>query len=163
MSVQEVRLPEIGDSGRGYLAVLENKLSFDVLPFDILRSYWIYEVPENVMRGGHAHRDANQAFVCLKGKVLFHTKEVRFGSSTEEYTIEVHNWRLVTPRDLLIVPRLIWHTMEFLEKDSILLAFASTRFREDDYIREYEDWIHFVKQVKGPQAKREAPLTSSCS
>ena len=56
-------LPKIGDS-RGNLSIIEQ---FKQIPFEIKRTYWIYDVPGGYNRGGHAYKENQEFIVALSG------------------------------------------------------------------------------------------------
>lgn len=122
-------VPTFGSSERGYLSVIESAKGF---PFRIQRAYWIHGVPEGAGRGGHAHRDTGQMFFCLAGRCVF-LAESADGSR------EIH--ALAAPQQGLYIGPLVWHTMAEFTPDTIVLALASSLYDEDDYIRDYAEFL----------------------
>ena len=111
-------LPTFSDN-RGNLTVVEK-----LLPFDIKRFYYIYDVTSK--RGGHRHKKTIQALICLGGSC-----EVYINNNIKEETII-----LDSPNKCLILNPEDWHTMDKFTKGSILLVFSSEFYDKDDYIDE---------------------------
>lgn len=111
-------LPSHTDS-RGSLTVLEG-----VLPFDVVRSYWIYGADCQV-RGGHRHRNTQQALVAVNGTVA-----VYMNDGVSSATVELDN-----PGQCLLVEPKDWHTMTFGE-GAVLLVMSSHPYDRSEYIDE---------------------------
>jgi len=107
---------------RGNLTIIER-----VLPFNIKRVYYIYNVPtENVTRGGHRHHSNIQALICLKGRCEILNNN---GSKKENFVLD-------NPEKCLILESKDWHIMHDFSKDAILLVLASENYNPNDYIEE---------------------------
>ncbi|OEK00237.1 hypothetical protein BFP97_01345 [Roseivirga sp. 4D4] len=117
---------QISDS-RGDLSFLEELKD---VPFEVKRVYWLNDVPEQQVRGGHAHKTGEQVIICLQGTV-----EVVLESQTNERL----SYTLSQPNTGLYIPPLWWGKMLFKGK-AMLLGLASDEFSEDDYIRNREDF-----------------------
>ena len=113
-----INLPTFSDK-RGSLTLIEK-----VLPFDIKRVYFIYDVKEK--RGGHRHKKAIQALVCLNGSC-----EIYIENEEERYC-EV----LDSPKKCLIIQPQDWHTMDKFSEGSVLLVISSEYYDKEDYISE---------------------------
>jgi len=113
-----IELPTFSDE-RGALTVVEK-----LLPFDIKRFYYIYNVTSK--RGGHRHHKTVQALICLGGSC-----EIYINNGNKEETI-----LLDSPKKCLIVEPQDWHTMDKFSKNAILLVFASEYYDVNDYIDE---------------------------
>ncbi len=117
---------QIADS-RGNLSFLEELKD---IPFEVKRVYWLHEVPEQQVRGGHAHKVGEQVIVCIQGVI-----EVVLESQEGErltYTLD-------QPDKGLYIPPFWWGKMLFKYK-AVLLGLASDEFSEDDYIRNRADF-----------------------
>lgn len=127
--IEWVELPDFGDE-RGSLVVVESNKN---IPFDIKRIYYIYDVKSDIPRGFHAHRELSQIAFCLKGrcKMLMDNGVVK-----EEVWLD-------QPNKGLLIPSMVWHEMHDFSEDCILLVLASDFFDENDYIRNYENFISF--------------------
>ena len=107
---------------RGNLTVIEK-----ILPFDIKRVYYIYNIPnKNVARGGHRHHSNTQALICLKGRCEILNND---GSKKENFVLD-------SPEKCLILQPKDWHIMHDFSKDVILLVLASEYYNPKDYIEE---------------------------
>lgn len=128
--IQIIELPKISDpNGRGNLSVIEK----EVLPFEVKRVYYLYDVPSDASRGGHAHKELNQCLIALSGSfdvVLFDGSERRI----------IH---LNKPNKGLIIPNGIWRELENFSSGSVCLALVSDVFNEEDYIRDFETFKLF--------------------
>ena len=105
---------------RGNLTVIEK-----VIPFDIMRIFYIYGV-DNSVRGGHRHHKTIQAAICLRGSCRIYCNN---GESKFEYTLD-------SPSQCLILYPEDWHTISEFSADAILMILASEFFDPNDYIYE---------------------------
>ena len=128
-NVQEVFLPQHGDD-RGWLVVLES-LS-DIVPFEIRRTFFIFDTTPGTVRGRHAHRRNRQMLVCVSGACTINC-EMPDGMTSSH--------RLDWPNKGLLVEGMVWHTMEEFSKDAVLLVLASEQYDESDYIRDYDAFL----------------------
>jgi hypothetical protein len=123
-----IDLPKLLDL-RGNLSFIEEDTH---LPFKIRRVYWIYDVPGGEHRGGHAFRETEELIVALSGSfdVILHDskKEFRFSLNRSYYGV--------------LVPKMIWRTIENFSTNSLALIIASTDYRDADYIRDFEKFKH---------------------
>lgn len=122
-----VDLRKISDPTRGNLTVVEQ---CDDIPFEIKRSYWIYDVPGGESRGGHAHKTLKQLLVPMSGsfKVMLDNGTVR-----KEILLN-HPWQ-----GLIIVPG-IWRTLEDFSSGAVCMCLASEHYDESEYIRDYDQF-----------------------
>ena len=122
-----IKLPKIADP-RGNLSFAENQTQ---LPFEIKRTYWIYDVPGGTERGGHAYRENTEFIIALSGSfdVLLDN-----GNNVERYSLNRSYYGL-------LVPKMIWRTMENFSTNSLALILSSTEYSESDYIRDYQDFL----------------------
>lgn len=105
---------------RGKLTVLEK-----LLPFEVKRIFYIYDVNSSLKRGWHRHIKNIQAAICIQWSCSLYVNNAK-----EEKT-----FLLETPDVCLILEPQDWHTMDF-SSDAILLVLASENFDSDDYISE---------------------------
>ena len=130
MTIQEARiidLPKILDA-RGNLSFAEN---FKQIPFEIKRTYWLYDMPGGECRGGHAYRTNAEFIIAMSGSfdvVLDDGKERKVFSLNRSYY-----W--------LYVPAGLWREMENFSTNAFALEFGSTHYDEADYIRDYDEFL----------------------
>ena len=125
-NVTLIEIPKVHDE-RGVLAVIEK----EVIPFDIKRVYYLYDIPSDAYRGGHAHKKLRQFLVPLSGSFDVILKD---GNDTKIVTLNKPN------KGLLIVPG-IWRELENFSSGAVCLVLASEVYDEADYIRDYKDFI----------------------
>lgn len=130
-----IELPQIHDV-RGDLTFVEGG---NHLPFDIRRVYFLYNIPVDSERGGHAHKELQQVVFALSGSFRM---KVDDGHQKNEYELR-------DPRKGLYISRLVWREMTDFSQGAVCMVLASHRYDESDYYRNYDD---FLKAV-GEQAK----------
>lgn len=118
---------KLGDN-RGSLIALEKDYN---VPFDIKRVYYIFDTKKDVSRGFHAHKDLKQVAIALKGSCTFHLDD---GVNKENIVLD-------NPNKGLLIEGLIWREMNDFSEDCVLLVLASEYYDENDYIRNYDDFI----------------------
>lgn len=123
-----VELRQIGHERLGYIAVAEENIS---IPFDIKRVYWTYHTPDDIKRGGHAHKTLEQVIYCVSGSACL---------KVENILGEKETFVLDRPNNGLYLPPLIWRDIEMRDR-SVLLCIASELYNEDDYVRNYQDFV----------------------
>lgn len=128
-----ITLPRIYDP-RGNLTFAQYG---DVVPFDIHRAYWVYDVPAGESRGGHAHLTLRQLVIATSGSF---TVTLDNGQETQAYLLN-HPWQ-----GLLIEPG-IWRTLDDFSSGAVCLVLASDIYKEEDYIREYDEFLKYVNHV----------------
>ena len=126
--VREITLPQIHDP-RGDLTFVEGG---NHIPFDIRRVYYLYNVPVDSERGGHAHRDLEEVVFALSGSFRM---KIDNGQTKSEY------W-LRDPRKGLHISRLIWREMDAFSQGAVCMVLASHPYEESDYFRNYDDFLN---------------------
>ncbi len=144
-----IQLKKIIDP-RGNLTVTEEKTD---VPFEIRRVYWVYDVPSGESRGGHAHKKCKEVVIALSGS--FHVT-LDDGQTKETYLLN-HPWQG------LLIDTGIWRTLDDFSSGAVCLVLASDLFEEEDYIREYEEFIEEVKTHPQPLPCREGSNLSPSS
>ncbi|MBT8303807.1 MAG: FdtA/QdtA family cupin domain-containing protein [Bacteroidia bacterium] len=119
-------IPKIKDV-RGSLAVIEN----DAIPFAIKRVYYLFDVPSDSYRGGHAHKDLHQLLIAISGSFSVILKD----SLGNEKTVT-----LKKPDVGLLIPNMIWREIEDFSSGAICLVIASDVYKEEDYIWDLEQF-----------------------
>ncbi|MDA9819184.1 FdtA/QdtA family cupin domain-containing protein [Methylophilaceae bacterium] len=119
--------PKITDP-RGNLTFIEGS---DHVPFEIKRVYYLYDVPGGSVRGGHAHKDLNQMIIALSGSFDVLLDD---GSKKEIY-------HLNSPSKGLLVTPMVWRELNNFSSGSVCLVVASEHFSEEDYYRDYSQFL----------------------
>jgi dTDP-4-dehydrorhamnose 3,5-epimerase-like enzyme len=125
MKFKIIDIPKIEDR-RGNLSVIEK----EVIPFDIMRVYYLYDVPSDAYRGGHAHKEQYEFLIALSGSF-----EVVLDDGFEKQKVMLNK-----PNKGLLIPTMIWRELENFSSGAVCLVLASDVFNEDDYIRDYEQF-----------------------
>lgn len=129
-----INLPKIADP-RGNLTIAEERKD---IPFDIKRVYWVYDVPSGENRGGHAHRQCSEFIVAVSGSFT-----VTLSNGTEQKTYLLNH-----PYQGLLVGTGIWRTLDDFSSGAVCLVLASERFAEDDYIRDFDQYLEYLRCSK---------------
>ena len=131
--VKLFKLPIINDI-RGSLSFAEYG---QLLPFEVKRYFIIYDVPNKEVRGAHSHKKLHQFLVCVKGSC---SVVVDDGASREEVLLN-------SPSIGLYIPPMVWGIQYKYSQDAVLLVFASDLYQENDYIRNYDDFLKRVRSI----------------
>lgn len=105
------------------------------VPFSIKRCFWIFDVPENTARGGHAHKNDHQYLICLRGSVsidVFHFNK--------KITLNLEG-----PNMGLYLPSMTWNNLVSFSSNTVLLVLSSNEFNADDYIDNFDDYLALEK------------------
>jgi dTDP-4-dehydrorhamnose 3,5-epimerase-like enzyme len=125
--IRMLDLPKVLDR-RGNLSFIEEQ---NHIPFEIARTYWVYDVPGGGFRGSHAHRENQEFIVALSGSfdVLLNdgVKDYRFSMNRSYYG--------------LYIPRMTWRSMENFSTNALCLVLASRPYDPNDYIRDYDAFV----------------------
>lgn len=107
------------------------------IPFEIKRIYYISKVPEGVRRGFHAHKELKQLLFCPYGRI--------------QLILENKNGReeieLSDPSVGVVIDRLTWREMLWLQKDSVLCVAASDHYKPEDYIRDHDEFKKLLSEI----------------
>jgi hypothetical protein len=122
-----IDLPKISDP-RGKLTFLEGERH---VPFPIRRVFYLYDVPSGAVRGGHALKKCHQLLISISGSFDVIVDD---GENKER----IHLTRSYYG---LHLPPMLWREMDNFSSGSVCLALASERYSEDDYFRDYTDFI----------------------
>ena len=106
--------------------------------FDIKRIYFTRDVGVGQTRGHHAHKTLRQVLLCPHGTISVTLDD---GLGGKETTL------LDTPEKGPYVGPALWRTMEWLKPASLLLVFASQNYEAADYIRDYDEFIEFARNL----------------
>ena len=125
-----IEIPTIIDS-RGNLAIIEKQ----TIPYEIKRVYYLFDVPSDSYRGGHAHKDQLAFLDALSGSF----------NVTLDDGFSKKSFFLNKPNKGLLIPTWIWRELEDFSSGAVCLVLSSGEFSEEDYIRDYDDF----KTLKG--------------
>ncbi len=126
---QLIQLPKILDR-RGNLTFIEG---LKHIPFEIQRAFWIYDVPGGEIRGGHAYKTSEEFIIALSGSF-----DVILDNGKEKTTYSLNRSYYG-----LYVPVGTWRHMENFSTNALALVLSSTQFSDDDYIRDYNDFVNY--------------------
>jgi len=130
MNIAIIDIPKIEDY-RGNIAVVEK----DIIPFEIKRVYYLFDVPSNARRGGHAHKAQSELLIPLSGSF-----DVVLTDGKEKQTVTLNK-----PDKGLLIATNIWRELENFSSGSVCLVLASDVFFEEDYIRDFDAFIEYMK------------------
>lgn len=129
-----INLPRFLDA-RGNLSFVEQ---MNHIPFEIKRTYWIYDVPGGEDRGSHAFKENQEVVIALSGAfdvvVDDGKRQIRFELNRSYYG--------------LYIPAGMWRTMENFSTNSFALEFGSVKYSAEDYIRDYDEFLKLKKGGK---------------
>jgi hypothetical protein len=132
MNINIIDIPKI-ERPEGTIGVVEK----EVTPFDIKRVYYLFDVPSSAKRGGHAHKSLSQVLIALSGSFDVVLKD---GNSTQTITLN-------KPDKGLLIDSTIWRELENFSSGSVCLVLASDVYKEDDYIRDYDEFIQYLNSL----------------
>jgi dTDP-4-dehydrorhamnose 3,5-epimerase-like enzyme len=123
---QMISIPKITDP-RGNLAVVE----MNFLPYTIQRVYYLYDVPSDAKRGGHAHLAQQEFLIAISGSF---TVQLDDGKNKKEVLLN-------KPDRGLLITEGIWRSLDDFSSGAVCLVISSGAYDEADYIREYDEFI----------------------
>lgn len=131
MQIRKCIFEPHGDD-KGQLVALEE---FKDIPFRIKRVYYMYNTSEGVTRGFHAHKTLQQILVCVHGSC-----KISLDNGKEKTVV-----CLDKPNEGLYIPNSMWREMFDFSPDAVLMVLASELYDENDYIRDYDQFLEFIK------------------
>ena len=126
-----IKLPLLEDQ-RGNLTFIEGLTN---VPFDIKRVYYLYGIPADAERGGHAHKQLNQFLIAVSGSFDINLTD---GNKNVQY-------HLSNPSIGLLITPMVWRVLANFTPNSVCLVLASDIFNENDY---YRDCNKFLQEAK---------------
>jgi hypothetical protein len=115
---------------KGNLTVVENNKT---VPFEVKRTYYLYDVPGGESRGGHAHKALSQLIIAASGS---------FTVTLDDGKVK-RTFVLNRPYQGLYVVPGIWRTLDDFSSGAVCMVLASEGYDENDYIRDYEEFINY--------------------
>lgn len=125
-AVRIIELPKILDK-RGNLSFVEQ---FTHIPFEIKRTYWIYDVPGGEARGGHAYKENQEFIIALSGSF---DVIIDNGKEKKTYTLNRSYYGLYVPKGT-------WREMNNFSTNSLAVILSSTLYDKKDYVFDYEQY-----------------------
>jgi len=122
-----IELPRFMDP-RGNLSFVEQNNN---IPFEIQRTYWIYDVPGGEDRGGHAYKSTDEFIIAIAGAF---DVTVDDGKQKKTFTLNRSYYGLYIPKGL-------WRTMDNFSSASLALEFANTKYDRKDYVEDYNEYL----------------------
>ena len=137
MSLNEVKIIELPKflDARGNLSFAQNNTH---IPFEIKRTYWLYDVPGGESRGGHAYRETEEFVIALSGSF-----DVIVDDGKEKKTFHLNRSYYG-----LYIPKGMWREIDNFSTNSLALEFASTKYDLTDYIRDYDEFLKLKEDGK---------------
>jgi oxalate decarboxylase/phosphoglucose isomerase-like protein (cupin superfamily) len=132
--VKLVDLPKILDP-RGNLSFFENN---NQIPFDIKRTYWVYDVPGGEIRGSHAFKESHELIIALSGSF-----DLILNDGKKEF-----KYNLNRSYNGVYVPNLIWRRLENFSTNSLALIVSNIEYNEQDYIRDFDEFKKIKEYVE---------------
>jgi dTDP-4-dehydrorhamnose 3,5-epimerase-like enzyme len=126
MNIKIIEIPKILDH-RGNIAIIEK----ETLPFDFKRVYYLYDVPSSASRGGHSHKNQEEFLVALSGSFDVILND---GKTTQKVTLN-------KPDKGLLISTGIWRELDNFSSGAICMVLASDVFDEEDYIRDFNQFL----------------------
>ena len=118
------------------LSFIQN--SSNDLPFKVKRVFYLYDVPGGESRGAHAHHNCHQLLIAVSGSF-----EVEVNDGTNTITYFLNN-----PKEGLYIPNYLWAAEKKFSSGTICLVLASDLYEENDYIREYDEFLSLKNNGK---------------
>ena len=131
MNIEIIDIPKVEDY-RGNLAIIEK----DVVPFEIKRVYYLYDVPSSAQRGGHAHKDQMEFLIALSGSFDVVLND---GITKQKVTLN-------KPDKGLLIKTNVWRELDNFSSGAVCLVLNSDVFLEEDYIRNFDDFISYLNK-----------------
>lgn len=130
MTIEDVKLIELPKfmDPRGNLSFVEQN---NHIPFEIKRTYWIYDVPGGEDRGGHAYKKTNEFIIAIAGAFDITIDD---GKCQKTFTLNRSYYGLYIPKGL-------WRKIDNFSTASLALEFANTLYDRSDYVENYEEFL----------------------
>ena len=135
MQIIKYAFQQHGDD-RGMLVALEEQ---NDIPFRVRRVYYMYDTKDGVHRGFHAHKNLKQILICIHGSC-----KVLLDNGKEKKIVSLEK-----PYEGLYIPHNMWREMYDFSSDAVLMVLASEKYREEDYIRDYDQFLLMQSKEKG--------------
>ena len=128
-----VELDKHHSDRKGNISVVQNR---NTVPFDVKRVYYLYDVPGGESRGAHAHKELSQLIIAASGS---------FRVTLDDGNVK-RSFVLNRPYQGLLVKSGIWRDLDDFSSGAVCMVLASDVYKEEDYIRDYQEFIDFKKK-----------------
>ena len=118
------------------------------IPFKIRRVFYTYDIPGGEARGAHAHKECHQFLVAAGGSF-----EVALDDGINKRTVLLNR-----PFYGLHIPPGIWSSEQCFSSGSVCLVLASTLYDENEYIRDYDEFKAFRKQMETQKSEQASKV-----
>lgn len=118
---------------KGSISVIENKKE---LPFNVKRVFYLYDIPGGESRGAHAHKECHQFLIAASGSF-----QIILNDGKVKRTVDLNQ-----PYKGLHIPPGVWASEVNFSSGAICLVLASHTYDESDYIRDYSEFLEYVKK-----------------
>lgn len=149
MNVNDCRILELPKflDVRGNLSFAEN---YSQIPFEIKRTYWLYDVPGDTARGGHAEINNEELIIALSGAFDIVVDD---GDMQKTFTLNRSYYGLYIPKGL-------WREIKEFSTNAVALEFGSIPYNMNDYIRNYDAYLAYRKTVvdEQPEVRLTMPI-----
>lgn len=137
MNISDVRIIELPKflDDRGNLSFVENN---NQIPFEIKRTYWLYDVPGGITRGGHAEKNNEELVIAISGSFEICVDD---GKESKSFTLNRSYYGLYIPKGL-------WREIREFSSNSVALEFGSIPYDLDDYIRDYNEFQEYANTLQ---------------
>jgi hypothetical protein len=129
-----IELPSFSDE-RGLLSVLDQI----AIPFQMTRMFFVYDVPNRLVRGEHAHIACHQMLICASGALRVHLDD---GTTQRDIS-------LVSPSSGIHIPPMTWASQYQFAPGTVLVVLASHPYDPADYIRSYDQFLALLESAAG--------------
>jgi mannose-6-phosphate isomerase-like protein (cupin superfamily) len=126
MKINIIEFPKV-ENNLGNIAVIEN----GTIPFEIKRVYYLFDIPSSAKRGGHSHKKLQQILIAISGSF-----DVVIKDGKTKTTVTLNK-----PDRGLLIENNTWRELENFSSGAVCLVLASEIFEEEDYIRDYDEFL----------------------
>lgn len=133
MNIKLIDIPKIVNK-EGNIGVVEK----NILPYDVKRVYYLFDIPSSAKRGGHAHKEQLEFLISISGSF-----DVIIKNQNETKTITLNK-----PDKGLLIGKNTWRELENFSSGAVCLVLASDVYDEDDYIRNYKSYLSHINSNK---------------
>lgn len=116
----------------GNITPVENS---EDIPFNINRVFYLYDIPGGESRGAHSHKECHQFLIAASGafEILLDDGNIKRQVLLNRPDMGLH------------IPPGIWASEINFSSGSICLVLASHNYNENDYIRDYNEYLNYYK------------------